>query len=251
MDRVLFTCPACRGSVPGPPSLQGAASPCPKCGSHVARWPAPQQSTTQSPPQPDRPRSRPTPPPPPSSTAQARTPSLSRVSQKWVVGIALSLLVIFVAVGAYQLGRGERSRAPSREPSQAADSKPVKESQPNLPTIPPRKAASGISTIADLRASALGEQITITGKIGIGMGGIRDMIRFPDEPVPPTIDPLFYITLRDGTDVVCAFEEMSREVYIAWLKKNPPGTAVSVSGIYWKGTPLALTHCTVLPDGFR
>ncbi|MBN9122935.1 MAG: DUF4339 domain-containing protein, partial [Planctomycetes bacterium] len=47
--QVVFRCPACRGRVHAPPKLEGCAARCPKCGDHVARWPAP---LTALPPQP-------------------------------------------------------------------------------------------------------------------------------------------------------------------------------------------------------
>jgi hypothetical protein len=39
--QVAFVCPACRGTVNAPPSLEGEAYPCPRCKAEIDRWPAP------------------------------------------------------------------------------------------------------------------------------------------------------------------------------------------------------------------
>jgi hypothetical protein len=39
--QVAFVCPACRGTINAPASLEGEAYPCPKCKADVERWPAP------------------------------------------------------------------------------------------------------------------------------------------------------------------------------------------------------------------
>jgi hypothetical protein len=123
-----------------------------------------------------------------------------------------------------------------------------KESQPT------ERLPSAINTKQALSACAEGETITITGKMGIGTGGITDWLTVPGEAPPLTTTPLFQLTFPDGTIVTCAFSETDRAVYETWLGRNRPGRVLVVRGTYWRSTRElgdVVTDCTVLPNGFR
>lgn len=106
-------------------------------------------------------------------------------------------------------------------------------------------------SMRELRGCADGEEVVISGKVGIGTGGITDWLDIGDRPKAATTTPLFNVTFLDGGFVMCGFDDTPRADYAAWLEKNPPGTVVTVRGTHWGGHPVIISNCKVLPGGFK
>ena len=114
---------------------------------------------------------------------------------------------------------------------------------------------AAIESARAIRASAPGELVTIRGKVGIATGGFPYLFSGlgMEEMAPPDPDPLFTLTFADGISAQCAFDKTPRADYEAWIRKNQPGTVITVKGIYWgwSNGAFLLTHCEVLPRGFK
>ena len=157
-----------------------------------------------------------------------RTPTRRGPRSQWspanpallaVVGLTVALAVVvgFVAFASY---------APRREATEVA----------------PDAIQSG----AGMRGRAVGEVVTVRGKIGIGSDGGLGSADVPARPV-------FSLTFPDGEGVTCAFADTPRAEYENWLRRNRPGTLVTVRGTYvgGRGQSHTLAGCEVLPGGFR
>lgn len=109
-ERAEFVCPACRCAVGAPPSLAGAAAPCPKCGAHVSHWPAPISAAPV-----------PIPPPPPIAPPSSLPESALPPGVGWLALVFCLVCVALASVWAVyahqkaQEERAGRDRRDSRE----------------------------------------------------------------------------------------------------------------------------------------
>lgn len=112
------------------------------------------------------------------------------------------------------------------------------------------ESVPAITSWIELRARGQFERVTVRGRSGLTDRGWADVLELPGVPgVKPfeKFEPGLSLTLSDGTVLTCTFPEMKREDYPAWAAKYPPGTVVTVRGVYpGAGVPIILSQCSVI-----
>lgn len=117
-----------------------------------------------------------------------------------------------------------------------------------VPPIAPAKAGApgAITSWAELRARGDFESVVISGRCGLTGRGEADWLELPGTNTFARVSPQMGVTLSDGTKVLCTFAEIPRDEFPKWAAKYPPGTVVTLRGVYMGPNPLILSTCTVV-----